>query len=152
MNNNGQQPEQVETMKTQEQLIERYQQVADNDFFGAKRGDLAKYMTRESLAAVGAPVSDDQAHLIGKPLTRDAVLAEMHNYMTFAWDKANNERGLSAGRSINHFEAWLWLLGDEEALAFAEDAENYPDYGRPILHYICERFGFPVADESAEVV
>ena len=33
--------------------------------------------------------------------------------MTFAWDKANNERNLSAGRSINHFEVWLWLLGDE---------------------------------------
>lgn len=136
-------------MKTQEQLIERYRVLAEDDFFGAKRGDLATYMTAESLAAAGEPVREDQAHLVGKTLTRDAVLTEMRNYMTFAWDKANNERGLSAGRSINHFEAWLWLLGDEEALAFAEDDDNYPEYGRPILRFICERFGFPIEDEAA---
>jgi hypothetical protein len=41
---------------------------------------------------------------------------EITDYMPFAWDKANNCRGLSAGRSIDHLRAWLWLAGEDEFL------------------------------------
>ena len=86
-----------------------------------------------------------------KALTRDAVLAEMREYMAeYGWPKALDHRGISAGRTVEKMTAWMWLLGDDEAVAFAEDSDNYPQYGAPVLKFICERFGFDVpADEQA---
>jgi hypothetical protein len=63
----------------------------------------------------------------------------MHDYMSFAWDKANNCRGLSAGRSIDHMKAWLWLLGESE---MAAKIAHFSHYGKPQLRAICERFGW----------
>ncbi len=74
------------------------------------------------------------------PSAHEEILAAMKNYMEFAWGKAENCRGISASRSISHFKAWLWILEDDETLAFAEDEGNYASYGVPILTRICEKY------------
>lgn len=66
----------------------------------------------------------------------------MEEYMAFAWSKANDSRGISAVRSIQHYIAWIWLLGDE---AFAREIEtelnsNYCFFGKEILISICKKF------------
>jgi hypothetical protein len=58
--------------------------------------------------------------------------------MPFAWEKANDCRGLSANRSIEHMTAWLWMLGDD--LADKMDG-LYEYYGKPCLRAICEKYG-----------
>ena len=71
--------------------------------------------------------------------TREDVIRVMKNYLEFAWDKANNERGLSADRSIHHYIAWAWLIDDELYEKIVEMYENnYYPYGKPILQYIEE--------------
>lgn len=63
-------------------------------------------------------------------------------YMPFAWEKANDQRGLSANRSIEHMIAWLWL--DESPIYDAivrEYDDNYNFYGKPILEQICDHYG-----------
>lgn len=74
-------------------------------------------------------------------LARDeaAVKDRMRRYMDFAWDKANNQRGLSAQRSIVHMSTWLWLLGRDAA---AEQIHEYDMYGKPRLRAISEAFGW----------
>lgn len=67
------------------------------------------------------------------------IISEMEKYMGFAQGKALGHRGLSAMRSIDHYEGWLWLIEAEDILT--ENA--YPMYGVPILNAICERFHFP---------
>lgn len=74
-----------------------------------------------------------------KPRTREAVLATMLDYMDFAWEKAHGERGISAWRSIAHFQAWLWLVGERD---MAEQIADYDDYGKPQLKAICRKFGW----------
>ena len=78
------------------------------------------------------------------PDDREFILESMRQYMIFAWDKAEVHRGISAGRSINKFSAWLWLLEDEEGEAFATNSDNYPMYGAPILAWICKKYNFPI--------
>lgn len=119
------------------------------DLFGFATEVLARYLTAaqaKPLCKPEADLSDWQA----VPLTRDGVLEEMRAYMAFAWGKVLDHRGLSAGRNIDKMKAWLWLLGDDEAVAFAENSSNYPQYGAPVLLYICERYGFqvPGGDEA----
>lgn len=59
-------------------------------------------------------------------------------YMDFAWQKANNCRGISASRSISHYQAWLWLLGETWGDSLFDE---YEFYGKPQLVRICEHFG-----------
>ena len=41
---------------------------------------------------------------------REAV-QDFLDYMVFAWGKAQNQRGISASRSINKLSTWAWLFG-----------------------------------------
>ena len=60
--------------------------------------------------------------------------------------KAKDQRGLSAGRSINHFQELLWLLGDDDILDL-----NYTDYGIANLKKIAEKYNIPfVAEDEIE--
>ena len=69
----------------------------------------------------------------------DHLLGAIEEYMPFAWDKANNCRGLSADRSVSHMKAWLWLLGDD----LGEKLDGiYCFYGKPCLRVICEKYGW----------
>lgn len=65
---------------------------------------------------------------------------EIKDYMDFAWEKANNCRGLSAARSLQHMESWLWLDGQEEFIKEI-DISNYRYYGKGKLVKICEKYG-----------
>ena len=73
-------------------------------------------------------------------LTRENVIKYMQDYMSFAWEKANDKRGISANRSIDHFKGWLWLLEDEEGIEYLK--VSYAPYGKPGLTYICKKYGF----------
>ena len=79
-------------------------------------------------------------------LTRENVIKYMQDYMSFAWEKANDKRGISANRSIDHFKGWLWLLEDEESIEYLK--VNYAPYGKPGLAYICIKYGFKNEDNG----
>ena len=61
-----------------------------------------------------------------------------------------DHRGLSAGRSIDHFRAWLWMDGEDE-LVEQINSEDIPfaQYGAPILKAISEKYGAPTPDDDA---
>lgn len=80
------------------------------------------------------------------PLVRESVIAEMRDYMAFAWGKVEDHRGLSAGRSVDKMTAWAWLLGDD-ALVKAIDAAGYAQYGAPKLAVVCKALGFDIPDD-----
>jgi hypothetical protein len=84
-----------------------------------------------------------------KPLTREALIETMRDYMDFAWEKAIDERGISASRSVEKFATWLYMLGDDQLVLFAEDDDNFPMYGKPVLRRICESYGFAIPDGAA---
>jgi len=65
-------------------------------------------------------------------------IGEIVNYIPFAWDKANNCRGLSAQRSINHFMNWFWLIDKDFYIKLKNSYDNaYCYYGKPQLVSIC---------------
>jgi hypothetical protein len=69
--------------------------------------------------------------------TDEDVIKMIKEYLPFAWEKANGCRGLSAGRSIEHFRAWTWLIGRDEEV----DWKSYNWYGKNLLVKISEMFG-----------
>lgn len=72
--------------------------------------------------------------------TIENIIKEITDYLPFAFTKAEDGRGISANRSICHFKNWLFALGDDELYNFADDEDNYPEYGFPILKAIKEKY------------
>lgn len=130
-------------MKAIEEIIEYYRQESKNDPLGFEGQALLPYLSAEQAREFlqeGADLSEWQQ----APLMFESIVKQMREYMSFAWDKVQDHRGISASRSVSKMQAWLWLLGEEELLAFAKDERNYPQYGAPILKRICEKYGFLV--------
>ena len=77
-------------------------------------------------------------------LTREHVIQEMNDYMPFAVDKAKDQRGISASRSIWKYEQWLWVLEDP----LSQEIGAYSDYGLTNLEKIAEKYDLKLEKEE----
>jgi hypothetical protein len=136
-------------IQTDAAITQRILDISARDLFGFETMDLVSVLPFEEARRHLKPNETSEEW---KPTPRDrkSVIEQMRDYMTFALEKATDHRGLSAMRSVSHFLAWLFLLGDDALVAFAEDGGNYKNYGMPVLKAICDKyqFAFPV-DEGA---
>ncbi len=99
------------------------------------REALVEFMTYQQ----AKPWVDEDADSWDPPdTTDDAIKARIADYLGFAYEKAENERGISAIRSVVKLRAWVWLLGDDDFLA-AFDAAPDHSYGRPTLDVVAAR-------------
>ena len=89
---------------------------------------------------------DSYAAEMQMPSTVEAQMKEAREYCAFAWEKAIDHRGISAGRSVEKMRAHFWLMGREGEI----DWERYAPYGVPILRQICEVLDWPIPSASEE--
>jgi hypothetical protein len=123
-------------MRTQEEILKRIEQRTQDDFFGFEVPCYIAFLEYEHAKPyLMDDITQDQWNTMKKTDPRK----EMIDYMAFAWDKANNCRGISANRSINHYVAWLWLDGQTEMADTLGD--GYEFYGKPVLEKICKYLG-----------
>jgi len=137
-------------MKTTTEM-ERFM-VDNDDMFGTVRDHLIPYLPWSSAKRFFASdfvtaIDSGSRAWIQETVALDAVKAEMDSYMPFALSKAREHRGLSSMRTIWHYRAWLFLLDDDDGVAFAEDESNYANYGVPILLWVCTKYGINFPDE-----
>lgn len=126
--------------RTTDEIVARIKSVEATDAFGFQVSDLvlalpfdaAKPWLRDDAT------SDDWVVTGADP---EAALNLAHDYMDFAWGKANDQRGISAWRSLCHMQAWLWLAR-QDSLIERLRLEEYSHYGKPQLRAICEHFGW----------
>lgn len=129
-------PERKEHMRTDDEILARIEAVKAEDWMGTQISDLIVRLPFAKAQPYLKPEATEDDWKV-MPRDRESVLAEMLDYMPFAWDKANNERGLSAGRSMDHYSAWVWLAGDDLG-----DLREYQFYGKDNLRRICAHYGW----------
>lgn len=123
-------------MRTQTEILERIERLSIGDLFGFETSDLIASLPYEQAKPyLNADVRPEQ--WMPDSLERDDIIQRMKGYMPFAWEKANNCRGISAARSLAHFMSWLWLAGDDLG-----DLLDYQWYGKDQLRKICEHYGW----------
>lgn len=139
-------------MKTVTEIKKKITKGFENDFFGFGVSDILgalpfedakEYLNEEFLSKQTAEEEWESKRLKSDEDVKKAML----DYLPFACEKANDERGLSADRSIQHFIAWAWLYDEE----FQRNIEtmyntNYAPYGKPILKYISKKLGYDNAE------
>lgn len=134
----------MKSVRSDQEIVNRINDpaVAGRDFFGFERNDLIVGIQsfEYAKAFLKEGTTEEEWEKIRQPNDRETLLKTMLDYMPFAWEKANNCRGISASRSISHFQAWTWLAGEE-----LEDMSGYQYYGKDELSKICEIYGWDPA-------
>ena len=128
---------------TVEEIDKRYDERGEGDIIGFETNEYLMYMSFDKVRSIVAEsVSDDELRELLKPASREHMLKVMFDYMEFAWGKANDQRGISANRSIEHYVAWVWLAGDAELSDEIDKMawDEYCYYGKPILERICNYY------------
>lgn len=122
-------------MKTVENILETYEwQCID----GRDSLRFAQFVEEKDLEKLGyeLPEAYKGTHE-AKPFTRENILAQLKEDVKFGWEKAENERGISAGLMFEVVRLWNYVL--EEGL---EDYKDYGDYGRPLFRKTAEKYGW----------
>lgn len=143
-------------MKTQEEILERYNSAESEDMWGTQRLDLISLMTYENAKPHLTPdyiksIEDGTCPEYEKWTTLD-VKAQIIDYLPFAYEKARTGRGLSAERSMHHYRTWIWAEDDDfyyEILPFIDD---YDDYGIKALDMIAKHYGYKEKSDGTETV
>lgn len=126
----------MNTPRTDSEIVARIESVKDEDFLGFEISDLILRLPFDAAKPYLIPdAKPGDWH--PSPRDRESLIVEMLEYMPFAWDKANNERGISASRSMSHYTSWIWLAGDDLG-----DLSDYEYYGKDNLVRICNHYGW----------
>lgn len=132
-------------MRTLEEVTKRFTE--SKSMFGFDREVLMDYLTYEQLKPhLKAEVKPEE--VVAQPITREGVMKALAEYLVFAWGKAGDHRGISASRSVEKLETWVWLLGDDKLLADFK-AAGYSNYGCPKLKLLSERLELPMPADAA---
>lgn len=133
-------------MRTQEEIVERLKK--SDSMFGFDSEVMVPYLDFiHAKQFLKDGVTQDQWS--SKPRIDEEVKKEAKTYMgEFGWDKAQNHRGISAGRTIEKMTAWAWLLGEDDLIKKVEETD-YQQYGAPKLKAICEHFKWPIPTDKA---
>jgi hypothetical protein len=129
-------------MRTQQEIVARIESKKRGDMFGFETNDLKMALDFEHIQPYldHNQTTTQEEWEKGGPYTPEACRQQIRDYLPFAWEKAESERGISASRSISHFEQWIWLAGDDDVLARV-DAASFAMYGKPKLKIIEDHYG-----------
>jgi hypothetical protein len=81
-------------------------------------------------------------------LTRNAVLQQLKKDVEFGFEKALNQRGISAGLMFEVVMMWNWIL--EEGLENYDENNGYAQYGLPLFKATAIKYGFnnPIGEDN----
>ena len=123
-------------MKTLEQIKERGSKSLDGRDFSR----LAQFIPEAELPEFGMSLREEY---IGKHVaiefTREAVLAQLEKDVAFGFEKALDQRGISASIMFGVVCMWNWVL--EEGLEDF-DENDYAQYGLPLFKQTAVKYGF----------
>jgi hypothetical protein len=104
------------------------------------------FCTVEQANSIGFALKDEANH-VPVEFTRDTVLKYLKNDLAFAFEKALDQRGLSAMAMYFTIKFYNWIL--EEGLEDWSD-DNYAMYGLPLFKATALKYGFnnPIGDDE----
>lgn len=133
----------LELKRTQEEIFNKIKN--DDSFFGFTSNVLINYLNYENAKEI---LSKEYIQKIESGEIEYEQITDVYetvqdflDYMVFAWMKAEDEKGMSASRSIYKLAAWMWLLGREDLESILLDSSKYNPYGSPALIQVSKKLG-----------
>lgn len=135
-------------MKTLNEILDNYKdyEIFLDDRFGVR---LSQFLTKEQLEKIGFKWDSEEPYPEPKEWTRENILAQLRKDVEFGFEKALDQRGISA--SLMFYVVLRWNQVLEEGLEdYSED--NYPMYGLPLFKATAEKYGWenPIGDDNSD--
>jgi hypothetical protein len=139
--------------KSQDEIVDRIDD--ESNMFGNATEVLCGYLEwdRAKKFYKGEYVEKVEKGLEEKPKQIDDIYEatqDMMDYLIFGYMKSMDERGLSAGRTIEKLGHWMWLLGRDDLRRLVDDDELYPPYGMPALIALTKELGLDVPQDCID--
>lgn len=135
-------------MKTLNEILDNYKDYAVvlDDRFGSR---LAKFLTEEQLEKIGFKYDGDEPYPEPKEWTRENILEQLKSDVEFGFEKALDQRGISA--SLMFYVVLRWNQVLEEGLENYPE-ENYAIYGLPLFKATAVKYGWenPIGDDNGD--
>lgn len=104
-----------------------------------KEGIKAEYLNEEKW----------MSEVYEQEFTRENVLKQLERDVAFGFDKALDQRGISASLMYEVVKMWCWVLDDNEELY---NWNTYAYYGLPLFKAVAVYYGFPneIGDDDGD--
>lgn len=132
-------------MKTLEFVKQNYK---SETLDGRDLSRLMQFIPESELADFGLQLKEEyigtHKHI---EFTKENVLVQLKKDVEFGFEKALNQRGLSASSMYEVVSMWNWIL--EEGL---EDFDAYAQYGLPLFKATAQKYGFenPIGEKVGD--
>lgn len=131
-------------MKTLEEILEKWDEeykVALEDRLGRR---ICDFLTVEQAKKIGFEFEEPEKH-VPKEWTEENILAQLKEDVDFGFEKALNQRSISASLMFEVVKGWCKIL--ENGL---DDVYDYPMYGLPLFKAVAVKYGFenPIGDDD----
>ncbi len=132
-------------MLTKEQVLEQVKAGRKSDTFdGRDYGRLADFFETENLELLGFGLADgaDSAERDKNIFewTEENVLAQLARDLEFGFEKALDQRGISAGTMHSVVKMWMWVLEDD---LHGKADSLYAQYGLPFFKAVALKYNLP---------
>lgn len=126
-------------MKTIEEILNNYKEYVTvlDDRFGTR---LCDFLTEEQGKKIGFTVVDGCEWGEVKEFTEENVLKQLKEDIEFGYEKAMDERGISANLMYEVVRAWLKVLEDEN------EYPDYDDYGKEFFEEVAKNYGVTLGE------
>mgnify|MGYP006322697717 CR=1 FL=1 len=132
-------------MKNLAQIRDNYK---SNTLDGRDLDRLAQFIPEGELKDFGLEIKDEfkGTHKTIE-FTKENILLQLAKDVAFGFEKALDQRGISAGLMFSVVRMWNWIL--EEGL---EDFDGYAQYGLPLFKATAVKYGFPnpIGDDEGD--
>jgi len=136
-------------LKSEEEILERFKREEESDsFMNFGLETLMDFLSFENakpfLLDEYVKKCEEGKEEWSQVITIKETAQDFLDYMVFAWKKAQDERGISAGRSVQKLATWLWIMNREDLSELIEKESLYNPYGAPALIEVCDKMNIAV--------
>ena len=122
-------------MKAINEILENYKEYETflDDRFGAR---FSCFLTPEQMEKIGFSLNDEyKDKYVPKEWTEENVVNQLKEDVLFGWEKACDERGISASLMYEVVKSWCKVL--ENDLQYFSD---YGSYGKPLFKAVAQKY------------
>lgn len=104
---------------------------------------LCQFLTIEQAKSIGWEIQEPNWQ--PKEFTKENIIEQLEKDVAFGFEKALNQRGISASLMYEVVRGWLFILEDP-----LEDFDEYPMYGLPLFKAVAVKYGFdnPIGEDT----
>jgi hypothetical protein len=131
-------------MLTQEKVLESFE---SGTIDGRAASRLADFFHASHWEKLGLRLKEGAEAPAVRPWTEEEIKKQLADDVSFGFEKALDQRGISAGLMYAVVKMWLWVLEDDLA-----EMDQYAQCGLPLFKAVAVKYGFdnPIGNDVGD--